>query len=72
MKNLRAYLNSLHQADREAYAVACGTTVNYLRKAISVGSQFDGALARLLDENSGGVVKKAELRPDIWPELVEA
>lgn len=70
MEKLRTYLNSLkplHQAD---YAARCGTTVGYLRKAICIGQEFDGALARLLDEESDGQVSKAELRPDIWPELL--
>jgi hypothetical protein len=71
MENLRLYLNSLSQKDREAYALACGTSVNYLRKAISKNQKFDGALCRLLDENSNGVICKADLRPDIWPELVK-
>lgn len=71
MENLRLYLNSLKTADQVAYATACGTTVNYLRKAICKGTAFDGALARLLDEHSNGRVSKAELRPDIWPELLE-
>ncbi len=69
MEKLRLYLNSLSVNDREAYAAACGTSVNYLRKSISIGSRFDGALARLLDVHSNGHVKKWELRPDIWPEL---
>lgn len=72
MENLRLYLNSLSPKDREAYALACGTTVNYLRKAICKKQKFDGALCRLLDENSDGKVRKEELRPNIWPELVKS
>jgi len=70
METLRLYLNSLSVNDREAYAAACGTSVNYLRKSISIGSRFDGALARKLDQYSNGHVQKWELRPDVWPELV--
>ena len=71
MNELRLYLKSLSHDDRAAYARACGTSVGYLRKAISVGARFDGALCLLLDKHSGGKVSKARLRPDIWPELVE-
>jgi len=70
MENLLLYINSLTPEQRDAYADACGTSIGYLRKAISTGQKFDGALARLLDENSNGKVKKYELRPDIWPELI--
>jgi hypothetical protein len=71
MEKLRIYLNSLPADRREAYAKACGTSVGYLRKAISLQQRFDGALCRLLDKNSGGVIRKQDLRPDIWPELLE-
>lgn len=71
MDTLLHYLNSLSPSEQAAYAARCGTTVGYLRKAISKRQRFDGALARLLDEQSGGYVKKAMLRPDIWPELAE-
>jgi len=72
MEKLRLYINSLSQEDREAFERACGTSIGYLRKAISLGQKFDGALCRLLDENSYGEVRKEELRPDIWPELISA
>lgn len=72
MEELKAYFYSLDEAGRIAYATACKTTVGYLKKAFSTKPQFDGALCLLLDENSGGVVRKASLRPDIWPELAQA
>lgn len=72
METLRNYLNSLDREAQMAYAVRCGTTIGYLRKALSRGQQFDGGLARLLDIESASTVKKADLRPDIWPELKEA
>lgn len=72
MESLRQYLNSLSRPDQEAYALRCHTTVGYLRKALSTKPRFDGAFARILDEESGGKVRRAELRPDIWPELVQA
>jgi hypothetical protein len=70
MEELRAYLNSLSPAEQQRYAELCGTSVSYLRKAISLNQKFDGALARLLDFHSSRVVRKELLRPDIWPELL--
>lgn len=68
MDELKNYLNSLPVEQQDQYAKSCGTTLNYLRKAISKGNvKFDGALCRLLDENSGGKVPRTTLRPDIWP-----
>lgn len=72
METLRHYLNSLSAEQQQQYASRCDTTVGYLRKAISKRHRLDGALARMLDEESCHAVNKAELRPDIWPELKEA
>lgn len=71
MKTLRAYLNSLSVPDQANYAARCGTTVGYLRKAISKGQRLDGALVRRLDIESDCQVPRSSLRPDIWPELAE-
>lgn len=71
MEKLRTYLNSLPIKNQQAYAEKCGTTIGYLRKALSESPRMDGALCRLLDENSGGNVPRASLRPDIWPELTK-
>lgn len=68
MKNLRAYLTTLTPPEQADYATRAGTTIGYLRKALSKGQKFDGALARRLDEESGGAVARAILRPDIWPD----
>lgn len=66
METLRNYLNSLDRKSQQSYAERCGTTIGYLRKAISKGSKFDGALAKALAKESKGAVKKSDLRPDIW------
>lgn len=52
--------------EQAEYAQRAGTTVGYLRKAISKGQRFDGALARRLDEESRGVVSRYRLRPDVF------
>ncbi len=71
METLRKYLNSLPLNEQRAFALRCGTSIGYLRKALSTKPLLDGALCRLLDENSGGMISRADLRPDIWPELTD-
>lgn len=67
METLRAYLATLSPDEQSTYAASCGTTIGYLRKALSTKPRLDGALVRLLDEQSGGAVDRTDLRPDIWP-----
>lgn len=66
MDTLRTYLSSMPVSQQADYAKRAGTTIGYLRKALSKGQRFDGALARRLDEQSGGAVSRLELRPDIF------
>ncbi|HEY8331544.1 MAG TPA: hypothetical protein VIO83_09490 [Pseudomonas sp.] len=68
MDTLRTYLSTLTPAEQAAYAVRAGTSIGYLRKALSKGQRFDGGLVRLLHVESDGQVSLTELRPDIWPE----
>ncbi len=70
METLRTYLNSIPVSEQADYAIRCDTTIGYLRKALSTQAKLDGALCRKLDEESGGLVPRSTLRPDIWPELV--
>lgn len=72
MEELRNYLKTLTVVEQRAYAISCGTTLNYLRKALCINQRIGAALARRLDEQSGGYVKKQNIRPDVWPELVAA
>lgn len=67
MDTLRAYLATLTPIEQSDYAHRCGTTIGYLRKALCTRPRLDGALARLLDEESAGAVSRSDLRPDIWP-----
>lgn len=67
MDTLRAYLATLPAGQQRAYALRCGTTIGYLRKALCTRPRLDGALVRRLDEESAGAVRRSELRPDIWP-----
>lgn len=66
MQTLRTYLSTLSPTDQAEYAVRAGTTIGYLRKALSIKPRLDGALARRLDEESGGAVSRYDLRPDVF------
>ena len=68
METLRAYLATLSPDQQAAYAKRCGTTIGYLRKALSTQPKLDGGLVRRLFEESGGAVSREELRSDIWGE----
>lgn len=72
METLRAYLKTLSPEQQAEYAFRAGTTIGYLRKALSKRQRFDGALARQLDIQSGGAVSMRELRPDIFGEAPAA
>lgn len=67
MQTLRTYLSTLSPAQQAVFAERAGTTIGYLRKALSKGQRFDGALVRRLSLESAGTVSLTDLRPDIWP-----
>ncbi|MDG9843783.1 MULTISPECIES: hypothetical protein [unclassified Stenotrophomonas] len=67
METLRTYLKTLSPLDQADFARRAGTTLGYLRKALSKGQRFGGALVRQLHVQSGGRVGLTDLRPDIWP-----
>jgi len=67
METLRTYLSTLSPADQADYAKRAGTSIGYLRKALSKGQRFDGALVRQLHIQSCGEVSLTDLRADIWP-----
>lgn len=67
METLRTYLKTLSPLDQADFARRAGTTLGYLRKALSKGQRFGGALVRQLHVQSGGRVDLTDLRPDIWP-----
>jgi len=70
METLRAYLNSMEPAAQQAFATRCGTTLNYLRKAISKGQRLALETTIRIDQESGGAVCCESLRSDIdWDYL---
>jgi DNA-binding transcriptional regulator YdaS (Cro superfamily) len=70
MEKLLAYLNSLSTTEQVAFASACGTSVGYLRKAISKGQLFRGALCIDIERESNRRVTCEDLQPDVdWKYL---
>lgn len=70
MEDLRQYLNSLTATEQDAFAARVGTTIGYLRKAISRGQQLGDGLAISIERESGGLVRCETVRPDIdWAYL---
>lgn len=70
MNELRAYLNSLSPIDQADFARRCGTSVGYLRKALSTGQQLGESLCINLERESAQAVYCEQLRPDVdWAYL---
>lgn len=70
MERLRAYLKTLSPPEQAKYAERSGTTIGYLRKALSVASRDESfklgeSIAIGLDRESGGEVPCESLRPDV-------
>ena len=76
MEKLRMYLNSLAPDEQRAFAIICGTTIGYLRKAISEGQIINPITCVNIEQESKNKVTRKDLHPDdwraIWPELAEA
>lgn len=70
MDKLRTFLNSMTPAAQDDFARRCGTTIGYLRKAISINSKFDVQRCINIDTESGGRVRCEDLRPEVtWEKL---
>ncbi len=71
MDKLRAYLNSLSVAEQTEFAIRCGTTIGYLRKALAVkGARIGESLCIAIERESDGTVRCEDLRPDVdWAYL---
>ncbi|KLF53525.1 antirepressor protein Cro [Klebsiella aerogenes] len=76
MEALRQYLNSLSLVEQRDFAISCGTTIGYLRKALSRNHELGAALCVSIEKESGGKVTRKHLHPgdwvSIWPELLAA
>lgn len=75
MECLREFLNSLPTDKQMEFAIECGTTIGYLRKAIAAGQELGVEISVLIEKNSLGVVTRKKLHPltfaSKWPELAE-
>lgn len=73
MEKLRVYLNSITKSEQVEFANKCGSSIGYLRKAISVNQLLNPLLCVQIELNSHNAVTRPDLRPDdwqqIWPEL---
>lgn len=65
MENLLNYINDMSPAEQEAFAERCGTSIGYIRKAISTGQKFGEGLCMSFEEESAGAVTCEHLRPDL-------
>lgn len=76
MEELRCYLNGLSLEEQRCFASTCGTSIGYLRKAVSRGHELGPALCVLIEKASNGAVSRKHLHPNdwisIWPELKAA
>lgn len=64
MDQLLAFINALPPEQRIAFASACGTTINYLRKACSKKQQLGADLCIAIERESSGAVTCEQIRPD--------
>lgn len=70
MNKLLRYLNALPPAQQADFAKRCGTTVGYLRKAISIGQALREALCINIERESAEAVLCDDLRTDVdWSYL---
>lgn len=65
MDTLREYLNGLPAADQAEFAARCGTSIGYLRKAISTRQRLGPDIVVRIERESGGEVRCEELRDDV-------
>lgn len=63
MDELRAYLNSLSTADQAGFARRCGTSIGYLRKALSKRTALSEGLCINIERESRQRVRCESLRP---------
>lgn len=71
MDKLRDFLNTLPPGEQTAFAHRCGTTVGYLRKAISTKQRLGEGLCLRIGVESTGQVLPIDLLPDVdWQSLL--
>jgi hypothetical protein len=68
--NMRQFLDTYSREAIVDLAWRCGTKVIYLRQIACGAKRPSPQLARLLDEKSGGVLARENLRPDVFGALI--
>lgn len=70
MEKLRSYLNSLPPREQNLFCARCGTSLGYLRKALSTGQKIGESLCINIERESSRSVLCDDLRPDVdWAYL---
>lgn len=70
MDKLIQFLNGLPPPEQAAFAARCGTTVGYLRKAVSKRQKLGDGLCINIERESGRKVMCEDLRGDVdWAYL---
>jgi DNA-binding transcriptional regulator YdaS (Cro superfamily) len=70
MEKLLAFLNSLSPDEQETFANNCGTSVGYLRKAVSAKQRLGESTCINVERESKRKVTCEDLRPDVdWAYL---
>ena len=73
MQAILDFLNALPPAARDDFAQRCGTTVGYIRKAVSTRQKINAETCIYIERESRGVVTCEALRPDVdWSVLRNA
>lgn len=70
MDKLRSFLNSIDIVEQRVFAERCGTTINYLRNAMSSKKRIGETICINIERESEKVVCCEDLRPDVdWAYL---
>jgi DNA-binding transcriptional regulator YdaS (Cro superfamily) len=64
--NMKEYLNSISQPERESLAERCGTSVNYFWQIAGSHRKPSPSLSKKIELHTGGLVTCRDLRPDIY------
>jgi len=64
MNKLKTFLKTLNSDEQEQFAIRCGTSIKYLRKAMSEGTTFKTQLAINIERESLRAVTVEDLNPD--------
>lgn len=65
MQTFLDYINAIPQGDRDEFAKRCGTSIGYLRKAISVKQRLREDVCVAIERESKGAIRCEDLRPDL-------